>query len=421
MKKTLVLVLFAILAVSLLCPSALAQSHEVTEPVSIEFWHALSNADLLNALIDEFEEQNPLITVDPIYQGDWTDINAKLSAAIAGGDGSQLPAVITLNPSYLGTFADGGMIASLEEHIADDQFALDEFSTGLVNTFTWNGVTYGLPYLNSCLVMYYNTEMAEAEGLEIPELWTDMNAFMEKATTEEHKAMGMHAGGVWYFQPFFTNRAAVFGTDEAPTAELDNPLCVEIATDLQRWYQEGKMDYFYGSSAGADGRAAFAEGKLFCYVQSSAIHTNLQAMCDFEVAMTWPVGGERGRYSYVGGQGIGLVAGVSEAQRDAGWQLIQYLTSPEVNIALAEETGYLPTRTTILETEAGQAYVASRPAYLPVIEMLDNVECQPRYNNAVTTNDIWRAEMSRAIIEGGDMQAVMESIAEQMQEIIADN
>ena len=137
--------------------------------------------------------------------------------------------------------------------------------------------------------------------------------------------------------------------------------------------------------------------------------------------MTWPVGGERGRYSYVGGQGIGLVAGVSEAQRDAGWQLIQYLTSPEVNIALAEETGYLPTRTTILETEAGQAYVASRPAYLPVIEMLDNVECQPRYNNAVTTNDIWRAEMSRAIIEGGDMQAVMESIAEQMQEIIADN
>lgn len=422
MKKSLSITLLIALLLSLCSSAALASDpYAVTKPITIEFWHALSNNELLNQLIDKFEEDNPLITVNPVHQGDWTDINTKLSAAISSGADDMLPAVITLNPTYVGTFAEGGMVESLDAYVSNDAFPIQEFSKGMIDTFTYNGTCYGLPYLNSCLVMYYNADAVQAEQIDLPVSWTDMDAFVSKASVGDRKAIGFHAGGAWYYECFFTNRLPIFGTDDAPTCRLDDPLAIDVASDIQRWYAEKKADYFYGSSAAADGRSAFADGKLLCYMQSSAIYQTLKKMCNFEVGMTFPVGGERGRYSHVGGQGISLVARASQEQKNAGWQLIKYLTSPEVNLALAEVTGYLPTRTTTINSEVGQAYLANHPAFLPIIEMLDNIEYQPRYNNAVNCNNIWRAAMSQAIIEGGDMEKVMKNVTKQILEIIAEN
>jgi len=398
-----------------------ADPYAVTEPITIEFWHALSNNELLNQLIDEFEKQNPLITVNPIYQGSWTDINTKLSAAISGNNADLLPAVVTLNPAYVGTFVEGGMVECLEDYVKADGYKVEEFSRGMIETFQWDDTLYGLPYLNSCLVIYYNADMAQAEGLELPTDWAGMEEFVAKATNDQHKAIGVHCGGAWYYECFFTNILPVFGTDHEPTCLLDDPRCLSVAEDMQRWYAEGKLDWLYGSSAAADGRGAFTSGKYFAYVQSSATYQTLQKQSDFTVGMAFPFGNERGRYSHVGGQGIALTAGASQAQKNAGWQLIKYLTNEDCNLALAEVTGYLPTRSTTISSEKGQAYLAKYPAFLPIIEMLDYIEKQPRFNNSTNCNTIWMSELSRAIIEGGDMKAAMLDVTEQIIEIIEEN
>ena len=46
-------------------------AYEVTEPVTIEFWHTLEEMyrDDFNELVDEFEKENPNITVNVSYQG----------------------------------------------------------------------------------------------------------------------------------------------------------------------------------------------------------------------------------------------------------------------------------------------------------------------------------------------------------------
>lgn len=420
-KKLLSLSMVLCLLLAFSIP-AMAQGgkYDVTEPITIEFWHALANDALLNELIDEFEVANPLITVNPICQGNWEDINTKLSAAIAGGD-AFLPAVITLNPSYVATFTEGGMVEKLDDYVAADGYAVEEFSKGMIETFTYLDELVGLPYLNSCLVMYYNKDIAAAEGIELPTDWSEMQAFVDKAATPERKAIAFHAGGAWYYECFFTNRLEAFGPQGQPVCLLDDPKCIEVATALQTWFQEGKCDYLYGSSASADGRDLFSSGQSFAYFQSVATYQTLSKMSNFEVGMVFPFGGERGRFSHVGGQGIALTARASQAQKNAGWQLVKYLTSEYVNLALAELTGYLPTRTTTISSDIGKEYLEKYPAFVPIIEMLDYIEPQPTYNNSVTCNGIWRAEMSEAIIEGGDMEKAMLSITKQIREIIEED
>lgn len=394
--------------------------YAVTEPITIEFWHALSNDTVLNALIDAFEEENPLITVVPICQGDWADINTKLAAAIAAGT-SDIPAVVTLNPAYVGTYAESGMLEPIDDFIDKTDFPIEDFSVGMVNTFVYGDSTVGLPYLNSGLVMFYNKDIVDAEVLTLPDTWGEMDGFMQAATTDDHKAMGIHAGGIWYTLCLFTNRGVEYGDESISDTGIDSDIAIETASALKQWYDDGKMDYFYGSSASADGRTAFTTGELVMYVQSTAAYQSLVGLSDFEIGIHFPPGGELGRYSHVGGQGISIPAAASQEQKNAGWMLIEYLTSPEANLALAEATGYLPTRTTTIDSEVGMVYLNKYPAFIPVVEMLDNIVHQPRFNNSVSCNNLWLSMMSEAIIEDGDMQAAMKEIAHQVTEIMLDN
>ena len=45
--------------------------YAVTEPITITFWHTVEEQyrDTLQQLVDQFEEENPLITVEVVYSG----------------------------------------------------------------------------------------------------------------------------------------------------------------------------------------------------------------------------------------------------------------------------------------------------------------------------------------------------------------
>lgn len=68
MKKLLALALAAILMLSLAATS-LAQSYEVTEPITIQWWHAHEDQykEQIKYMVDRFHEQYPLLY--PLFAG----------------------------------------------------------------------------------------------------------------------------------------------------------------------------------------------------------------------------------------------------------------------------------------------------------------------------------------------------------------
>ena len=86
----------------------------------------------------------------------------------------------------------------------------------------------------------------------------------------------------------------------------------------------------------------------------------------------------------------------------------------------AEGTGYMPTRKSVLETEAGQAFLEQKPAFQAVFDNLDliNPRIQHPAWNQLTT--IWKNSMAELIIEGGDVQEAMDQMAMEIDDVLGD-
>lgn len=71
-------------------------SYEVTEPITITWWHALEDqySDTVEKVVEDFNNSQDLITVQAEYVGSYSDVNEALVAAHAAGNG--LPAITVL-------------------------------------------------------------------------------------------------------------------------------------------------------------------------------------------------------------------------------------------------------------------------------------------------------------------------------------
>ena len=126
MKKTISLLLALVMALSLCAcgngtggqtsqPPAQSNApadpgaYEVTEPITITWWHALEDqysADV-ERIVKGFNDSQDLITVEAQYIGAYKDVNEALVSAHAAGSG--LPAVCVANTDYVAQYgAKGG-------------------------------------------------------------------------------------------------------------------------------------------------------------------------------------------------------------------------------------------------------------------------------------------------------------------------
>ena len=130
-----------------------ASMYEVTEPITIVWWHALEDqySDLVNEVVDGFNASQDLVTVEAQYIGAYKDVNEALVAAHAAGTG--LPAVCVANTDYVASYGAGGVFENLDPYIAATGYDVDDFSTGLLTSSQFEGKQVALPFLHSTQVL----------------------------------------------------------------------------------------------------------------------------------------------------------------------------------------------------------------------------------------------------------------------------
>ena len=174
MKKRIALALAMAICLSLLCTVALA------DKVTVNFFHRWPNEpknSYINSLIDEFEAANP--DIDIVADCVLNDSYKEKIRVLVSTDA--LPEVFF---SWSGVFGENltrsGRVLALDDVMARDSEWSSQIVEGQWAPFNYNGKQYGAPWSMDGKAFFYNVDVFNELGIEIPTTLNELYAVCEK-------------------------------------------------------------------------------------------------------------------------------------------------------------------------------------------------------------------------------------------------
>jgi len=190
MKMNKKLVTFLLLAVMILMTggTSKAQSNAVTLEFS-QWWEPELPAGKLRALVDEFQAQNPGITVK-LISGPYSTTHDQTVAGAATGTMSD---VVGLDGAWVNDFVKQGALADLTKLMKDAKYDPSELAAQI----QLNGSTYMIPVVNFVYPVFVNLDLLKAAGIDkLPSTRTEFADAAKKIDKCRQKRLWLGAAPV---------------------------------------------------------------------------------------------------------------------------------------------------------------------------------------------------------------------------------
>lgn len=309
---------------------------EITEPVEISFWHAMSG-DLektLENLTNKFMEANPNIKVNLQNQSTYNDLQQKMTATLASP--KDLPTLTQAYPHWMINAMQDELLVDLKPYIENETIGSENYNDmleGFKTASEIDGKIYGMPFNKSTEVIWYNKTLFDELGLEVP---TTFEEFAQVAKTITEKK-GIVGAGFDALNNFYTTYLKNKGVDFNSETDVTSAESVEAAN----YYLDGIKDGYF-RIAGTDMYLSgpFANETLGMYVGSNAGESFVKQGVDgkFEIGVA-PYPAESVMQQ---GTDLYMFSSATAEQRTAAFEFLKFLTSTENQITWGVETGYIP-------------------------------------------------------------------------------
>lgn len=309
---------------------------EITEPVEISFWHAMSG-DLektLENLTNKFMEANPNIKVNLQNQSTYNDLQQKMTATLASP--KDLPTLTQAYPHWMINAMQDELLVDLKPYIENETIGSENYNDmleGFKTASEIDGKIYGMPFNKSTEVIWYNKTLFDELGLEVP---TTFEEFAQVAKTITEKK-GIVGAGFDALNNFYTTYLKNKGVDFNSETDVTSAESVEAAN----YYLDGiKEGYFRIAGTDMYLSGPFANETLGMYVGSNAGESFVKQGVDgkFEVGVA-PYPAESVMQQ---GTDLYMFSSATAEQRTAAFEYLKFLTSTENQITWGVETGYIP-------------------------------------------------------------------------------
>ena len=238
--------------------------------VTLTWWHNATADPLLGywqSLADQFEEENPGVTVEvSSYQNEELQ-RTLIPNALRSNDPPDL--FQQWGGGEMAAQVEAGYLMDISDQVAEEVEAIGATAGG----WQVDGKTYGLPYSFGIEGFWYNTELFEQAGItDEPTTLDELNDVVETLKAEGITPIAVGAGDKWPAAHYWYNFALKACSPETlQTAQeeltFDDPCFVEAGEQLEEFiatepFQEGFLatpaQQGAGSSAGlvANGQAA---------------------------------------------------------------------------------------------------------------------------------------------------------------------
>ncbi|MCU1407463.1 MAG: putative transporter substrate-binding protein [Glaciihabitans sp.] len=389
--------------------------------------------DTITSLISDFEAEYPNITVtaQPTQGAGAAGSNTvgSVQTQMLAGNAPDV-AQITFDSLDFAVNELGAQ--PIEELVGSD--AIDE-AFGGDNPFhekaavlgDWDGVTYGMPYVFSTPVLFYNATAFEAAGLPADtdlSTWAAVKAAAETITAQTGKpAITIScsvAGGSWCLQGMIRSNGGHVLSEGRSRIEFGDDEAVGTIEMLRDLFDSGVL-----ANLDSTGQyEAFARGDSVIQLQTSALQATFMgaaAAGSWELKNTvMPSFDDQPVVPTNSGSALFMFSEDPAKQR-ASWELMKFLTSDHAYEEITSKIGYLPLRPSLTEDGGPLAeWASSNPLVAPNLAQLDNLEPWTSYpgNSYVQVDDILATAVEDSVFYGKDPASTMAEAQERAQALI---
>ena len=362
-------VLLACMMLAAVCP-ALAE-----DTVTINFWHHYSaqsaeNETLMNVLIPAFEAENPGIKVNAVSH-EWAELHDKV---LVSANSNALPDVGRCDIAWLPEFQKMGILVALDDEMADFADVSGQLLDSAMSTAVIGGHYYALALNTNSKIVFYNTAMLEAAGVEVPatmDAWVEAVKKLSGENANGQQVWGWNEPALagWNICPFIWSFGGSLTNEDqtAATGFINSPATVKAIETFAELVKAGGITGFNaGDIPMTDG---FGTGRYAMMLEGPWKSAELAGAYPDVAYGTAPIpAGEGGSISVLGGEDIAMF---NTANKDAAWKFMQFMTGEYAETEMAK-CGQIPVNKAALESDTVKA-----ADYAPFIEAIQTAKARP--------------------------------------------
>ena len=333
------------------------------------------------------------------------------NAILTGLESGDVPHAATLSDVWWFSFYLRQALADLTDHVDTPE----DYVESLYVEYNRNGGQYGVPFARSTPLFYYNTDAFEAAGVDPAVLgkWSDFAEVSASlvggdvaysfgfGNAASYGAWTMH-GPVWAFGGRYS--------DEDFNILVNQPEAVAAGEFMRNMILEG------GAGAVAVPADDFNAGTLASMIASTGTLGNVTA--NSQVGFATAMLPEEMQFGCpTGGTGLSVLNSASDEHIAAAAEFLTFSTNTENAAAWSQATGYMPVRTSAVESEAYQAFLAENPNNQVAIEQLPKTQPQDSARVFIPNGD---QELGRAweqiLVNNVEAQVAFDEVAAILEE-----
>ncbi len=311
----------------------------------------------LPKLIEQFNKQSKDFKINyremPSDTGQYFD---KLRTQFQAGGGDI--DVIVGDVIWPAQFAANGWIADLTDRFTD----ADEFLPGPMQSATYEGKVYGVPWYTDAGLLYYRQDLLEKAGFSgPPATWDELQEMANKVKQDEGIKNGFvfqgaeYEGGVCNGLEYIKSHGGdVLDPNDPSKVIIDSPGSVAGLATWRGMVESGAAPQAVLQYKEDESHASFLNDEAV-FIRNWPYMYSLAGTSDYPDVKPEQIGiaplptEEEGGQSFSTLGGWNFLINATSDKQDQAWEFIRFMTAPEQLIFHAVEGSFLPTRVNLYD------------------------------------------------------------------------
>ncbi|HAZ44734.1 MAG TPA: ABC transporter substrate-binding protein [Cyanobacteria bacterium UBA11369] len=384
LSKYLLLVCLGICLLSAAgCQSQLARNDEAGV-MRLTLWQGVNpppNRDVLQGLVDKFNQTHRDIQVESLYVGQADQQMPKILASVVG---NAPPDMLWYNPTIAGQLVELGAIRSLDDLLAASPVK-KEINPALFETMQLGNQIWSVPFATNNVGIFYRPSLFKEAGItQLPKTWSEFRQVARQLTRDTNGdgridrygmllPLGKGEWTVFTWLPFMWSGGG--GLQQEGGSKGVNIVNEGAIASLQFWrnlIDDGSAILSLPERGyELDG---FLAGKVAMQITGPWTLGQLQSsQVDYGV---FPIPAQARSATSLGGENLFIFKTTPEREK-AAFKFAEYVLSQEFQTEWALKTGYLPVNVKASQSKAYQEFANKTPAVKVFLSQAKNARSRP--------------------------------------------